>query len=409
MRKWRRPWQLSLSLLRILLVACALALAASSFFAVVIGFRDLFWPASTAGQLAGLALFLAGLAGGFAGLGGLLGLRRPLADRAWWFGWNRYRAAEKTGQIACVFGGAAAGTYADLVITAYAYRFHLGQAVIFAVLALLCAALAGLMLPAVWIVRQSISGSLKGLAVLGGALTLVAQFWYGGVYVPKNTQVGITYSLTLGPVVRSGHDDLATIQVSLKNESSLPAVILGSMAIVRGLSAAAAGGSRSPQDAASRGRILTVQRLIVNNAAIFPGVTYAQNLVVQVPPSGVAALQAEVLVDYARQTRLTPGPSHSLVPPVKVPGCGRTYTTTRVSAIQESELRTFTTGALYLYSSWCTQPGHRSIDETIGTSPSPEPAAVEAALQGHYGRVENNRYETFVMDPSTTAPSRPAG
>jgi hypothetical protein len=410
MRKWRRPWQLPLPLLRILLLACALALAVSSVFAVVIGFPDVFWPTSTAGQLAGLALFLAGLAGGLAGLGGLLGLRRPLADRAWWSGWNRYRAAGKTGQIACVFGGAAAGTYADLVITAYAYRFHPGQAIAFGILAFFCAALAGVLLPAVWIARTGISGSLKSLAALGGALTLVAQFWYGGVYIPKNTQVGITYSLTLGPVVRSGHDDLATVQVSLKNESSLPAVILGSMAIVRGLSAGSFGDSMSPQEAVRGGRVLTVQSLIANNAVIFPGVTYARNVVVQVPPSGVAALQAEVMVDYARETRLTPGPSHAQVSPVTVPECRRSDTMTWVSAIQEGRLRTFTTGTLYLYSSWCNQPGHFSIDETIGTSSSPEPAAVETALQDHYGRVKNNRYEIFVLDPAMTAPpSRPAG
>jgi hypothetical protein len=127
-------------------------------------------------------------------------------------------------------------------------------------------------------------------------------------------------------VVRSGHDDLATIQVSLKNESSLPAVILGSMVIVRGLSAGAFGDPASPQEAVRGGSRLTVQSLIVNNAVIFPGVTYAHNVVVQVPASG------------------------------------------------------------------------------------PEPAAVETALQDHYGRVKNNRYETFVLDPAMTAPpSRPAG
>jgi hypothetical protein len=318
--------------------------------------------------------------------------------------------------------------YVDATIAFYARNYEIAKTIGFGALAVLCLFLAGTLLPLVRAVWKDISGGLKGLGALATALGLLAQFWYVSIYIPRNTQVGINYSLTLGPVAQSGHSTLATLQFTMEDESSLTAVVLGSLVVVSGISYRPATGGAQPTvqhritayarsggnpDVGFRGSepasVLAVDSPIDNNALLLPGAVYTKDLVVVVPEPGMAALQVAIMVDYARQTRLVLGHAALLKHPVHVPGCPAKYAITWASPIQESALRGFATGRLNLYSSRCAQLGNPFIAQTIGASVQPEPAGVESALRAHYGPFHNARYETFVLEqPAAAAPaSRP--
>jgi hypothetical protein len=391
----------------------AAALLISSGYALWIGFRDLFAPVSTAGQLIGLAFCVAGLTGlaGSASLGRLSG---PLASPGHWLGRERQATARLTGWIAWAFGGALAGAYADITIVVYAYRYRAFVAIGFGVLALLCLIMAGVLLRPVRMVWGGISGQLKGLAAVGGVLTLVAQFWYASVYIPDNTQAGITYALALGSVVRSGPDTLATLQFTMKNESSLSAVILGSMVQVSALRTSAYADSLACPNfkpsghdscrAGPGGRSLAMQMPIKNNAILLPGVTYTADLTVAVPGTSTPVLLVTAMVDSARQNRLLLGHDKLLPAPRSVRRCPKRYVTTWDSPIEESALRRFATGDLHVYSSWCADPDHPFITQTIASPGVAEPSAKESGLQAHYGPYHNSRYETFVLNVAAAAP-----
>jgi hypothetical protein len=405
----------------------AVALLISTLLALRIGIPDLLVPVSVSSQLTGLAFALAGAAG-LAGLAGWREIGKPLLGPARPAGRARAARPGSTGQIACAFGGAVAAVYVDATIAFYAHEYKTTRTIEFGALALICLFLAGMLLPLVRSVWKDISGALKGLGALATALGLLAQFWYVSIYIPRNTQVGINYSLTLGPVARSGDNTLATLQLTMADESSLTAVVLGSMVVVSGISYQPASAGTHPTvqhrmtayarsggnpDIGFSGRetpvVLAVDSPIDNNALLLPGTVYTKDLVVVVPGSGIAALQVAIMVDYARQTRLVLGHAAWLKHPVRVPGCPAKYTVTWASPIQESALRSFATGPHHLYSSRCARLGSPFIAQTIGASVQPEPAGVERALRAHYGPFHNARYETFVLEsPAAAAPaSRP--
>jgi hypothetical protein len=381
-------------------------------------------PVSVSSQLTGLAFSLAGAAG-LAGLAGWREIGKPLLGPARPAGPERPARPGSTAQIACAFGGAVAAVYVDATIAFYAHEYKTTRTIEFGVLALICLYLAGMLLPLVRSVWKDISGGLKGLGALATALGLLAQFWYVSIYIPRNTQVGISYSLTLGPVARSGDNALATLQLTMEDESSLTAVILGSMVVVSGIRYRPATGGAQPAvqhritayarsggnpDVGFRGSepasVLAVDSPINNNSLLLPGAVYTKDFVVVVPEPGIAALQVAIMVDYARQTRLVVGHAAFLKHPAHVPGCPAKYAITWASPIQESALRSFATGGLNLYSSRCAQLGNPFIAQTIGASVQPEPAGVESALRAHYGPFHNARYETFVLEPPAAAASR---
>jgi hypothetical protein len=137
-------------------------------------------------------------------------------------------------------------------------------------------------------------------------------------------------------VARSGDNTLATLQLTMADESSLTAVVLGSMVVVSGISYQPASAGTHPTvqhrmtayarsggnpDIGFSGRetpvVLAVDSPIDNNALLLPGTVYTKDLVVVVPGSGIAALQVAIMVDYARQTRLVLGHAALLKHPVR--------------------------------------------------------------------------------------------
>ena len=158
---------------------------------------------------------------------------------------------------------------------------------LFGVLTLNCVFLAFKTLPAVWGI---ISNGMKSLGITLALLGSAANFWFVSFYLPANTQVGVEYGLSVGPVVRSGGDRLVALDLTMDNKSSVTALTVGSMVIVRGISYTNAGKSN----------VTAQQREKSNRAAQQQMSAYADSLAGQQSVGGSAAVQnPNIQFDYS--------------------------------------------------------------------------------------------------------------
>jgi hypothetical protein len=429
----------------------ALGLMVSGGVALWLGFRDLFLPVSISSELLGLAFFLAGLVG-LAALAGIIIVERTLwsrrkmpahvpVTRHSFLIWLDKIATPKWSAV-LVLAGAVAGLYADLTIVLSSFRYRAVIVSIFGVLAFLCFCSVWVTLAAVWKAPGKVSNRLKGLGV-SVLVGLVAQFWYLAIYIPGSTQVGVQYTLTVGPVIQSGSDKLVTLQFTMENESSVTGLALASMIVVNGIEFPSPG---KPSGAATRSDLATQQQMIkyaeqqqqeepFNNpdvrfagnetpivlaiqkpidvgAYLFEDEAYSKDLVVVIPPepNPIEALQVRILVDYAQTARMVLGRAFS-AKNLGPKNC-QDAVLANASYIQESALQSFAMGKLALYSYWCANLNDPSIGEEIAGPPLPNssvrfPApSVEKAFKSNYGYYSSSRDEIFVLSSALVKPLR---
>jgi hypothetical protein len=346
----------------------AFGLLVTTGVALWIGSQDLFLPVSLSAQFLGLAYFFAGLMGlaGLAGLASLAGLAGSLADLARRLlgekpeyrggvnqherGWGRKRKQPPTWQVAFVFGGAVAGCYVDTTIVWYSLGYHTIITWIFIVLAVLCFFLACVMLPAIRAVWKYIAGSLKGLGISAALLAVAAQFWYVSVYAPENAPAAVNASFAIRSITGTGSNRVAQVDVTLENTGSVPAVALGSVLLVYGVSFPS--GSKT---------LLRVLPPYSNSGWLFPNNPISYDIPVRLTKSAINALDFELSFNFARTTWLTLGQRR---------GSKHYYTQGCILSpsfqqfewyIVQSHVRAFAQGAVVLYSHYCKDPTDQNI------------------------------------------------
>ena len=335
-----------------------LALISSGAVALWAGFQDALWPASLPAQLVGFSYVVAGFASLY-GAYQIMALRR----RA------KVPALEIRSQATVVFQhdrgyaikvvaiAAAASLYIDLTIAFYSFHYKPAYAAVAVALALLSALVARVTLPAIW---DELGKGLKTTGLSLAALGAVAQFWYQSVYVPGNTAIGMSYVLSVGPVVQSQGSRFVQLDLTTKDAGSVPALVLASMVEVREL--------LPPRDSAPAEEVGSVRvvQTINTRSFLFPGGSNTYDIAVKIFNPKVYALRVEIFVDFARTTWLTLG-AHSNVPaqclgiqgfrPCRqsLPSCPRKIQ--YQWNVVESNLRQFTQGDEQVYSNWSAHPG----------------------------------------------------
>lgn len=394
-----------------------LGLLVTALVAVWIGIQDVFSAGSLSDQLVGLSYLLAGVTG-LAGFAVLIGKTTPPAD------WRAVLAG----------AGVAAGLYVDITIAFYSFRYEPIKAGIFGALAALDLLLACWLLPTIAQGRGNIDRVFAGAAGVAAALAVVAQFWYQSVYLSGSSQVGIKYSITAGPVLRSGSNRLVTLTLTMKNDSSAPAIVLNSMLVVTGISYVngANSGVASPtetqrnMDAYARtlpqksfyftapklpdigysgqlkARTLAAWRPLGPNTYLYPNAAYSRDFVVVIPDPGVQAIDARAKIQYARAARLTPGTPYTGSGLNSYPGCKDDKRSAYY--IDQSALRRFTDGTLIFITNWCADITQPDIKLYIaGIRGAKESNSTESALVSHYGVTGNTAIATFALNRAIKA------
>ena len=398
-----------------------LGLLVAALVAVWIGIQDVLWAGSLSDQIIGLSYLLAGIIA-FAGFAVLIDKTIPPG------GWRSVLAG----------AGVVAGLYVDITIAFYSFRYEPVKAGIFVALAVLNLLLAWWLLPAIaqgWGGWGEIDKVFAGAAAVVAALAVVAQFWYQSVYLSGSSQVGIKYSITAGPVLRSGSNRLVTLTLTMQNVSSAPAIVLNSMLVVTGIRyvKGSNSGVASPVETQRnmeayvatfsqksfyftapklpeigfsgqlKARTLAAWRPLGPNSYLYPNAVYSREFVVVIPDSGVQAIDARAKIQYARAAQLTPGTPYT--------GSGlNSYPITckddtrSAYYISESALRRFSNGTFIFITNWCadiTQPDIKLDIARIGGAK--ESGSTESALVLHYGVTGNTAIATFALGPAIKA------
>lgn len=383
--------------------------------ALILGFQDVVWPVSLSAQIVGLFFLIAVL---FGLIGIWLLARRALPLRR--------RPATTGVALAFISGGAVACLYVDLTIVAYAFRYQPRVAIAFAVLGLVCLCLAWRTLPPSW---SSLSKTVKSAGITLAALGTLANFWYQSIYLPENSQVGIEYAVSLGPVVNSGGGSrLVTIDLTMDNESPVTALTLGSMVVVTGLEYTSSGrqgaiSSKAAQERAAayaaslaerpsksaaipnpnieftgslKTTTLTILRPIDNDSYLFPDDEYAREFDVVIPNKQIVALQVKLYVLSARTTRLSLG-SRLVSAPKNLDTCSNDEQSGWY--VNESALVRFTRGAQILYSDWCADLGDPYITWDVATPPGTHDSpGAENSIGANIDVINSSRDDIFVLN-----------
>jgi len=274
----------------------------------------------------------------------------------------------------------------------------------------------------------------RAVKAVGLSLTLLAAVvgaWYQAIYLPQNAQVGIEYTLTLRSVVQSDSLTLADLQLTMENLSSVTALSVGSMVEVSGLSYTSGKPNALSNDATERhliayataqagsnsdirfggtenSTLLAVLRPINNDSYLFPDDIYTHDFVVVIPETGFAALTVRILVQYVRTTRIVLGAE---LPPQPVPPRGCKHGERYSWDIDQSALRTFTTGALQLNSYWCADLADPFIAYGISGVAGHESPAEQQAIANRLGIYSSSRTEelTFNYPAASTSSSTGTG
>ena len=398
--------------------AVIIALLGITAIAMWLGFQDVVWAVSLPALILG-GFFMVASITTFTGF--LIVTARALPF-----------APERVGgnaQSACVAGAAVAGLYVTLTIVAHSFRYESVKALLFAILAAICLILAIQTLPAAW---NTIGNFVKGAGITLALLGAAANFWFQSVYLPENTQEGIQYGATVDSVVKSGGGRVATLDFSMENQSSVTAITLGTMVVVRELllpaspdfvSGTAAqtninnyaqdlftqpAGSAVPnpnigtdgkKQATILTKILTIIQPIGNNSDLHPNDTVSREFDVVIPPipkGNTVALEVLWHVLYARSTRLTLGTYYGSSFHTSSAYC-RDYERSAWS-INQSALVRFTRGAQIFYSFWCTDLSYPTVQWSVQTASKPhETRKVRQEIGTDIGVSGSNREEIIVL------------
>lgn len=389
---------------KIWLLSMAVGLGGTAVVALWLGLQDLVWDVSLPAQILGAFFIVAGLS---ASVSAAMLVVKPLPFPRW--------RKISFDQLACIAGGAIAGIYVDLTIVLYSFRYQPIKAWLFGALALNCVFLTLQTLPKAW---KIISKSVKGIGVTLALLGSAANFWFVSFYLPANTQVGVEYGLSLGPVMRSGGDRLVTLDLTMDNKSSVTALTIGSMVVVRGVSyvgksnataqkrMSAYADSLAGQPPGSSAAVqnpniqfdgqpsyvmLTILRPIDDDSYLFSNDTFSHYFNVVIPEANIVALDVDVYVQYARTTRLTL--SSQLPPAIKQ---SRSCPDDVRSAwnVNQSALVRFTHGSQVLYSNWCADLASPSINSSVVGADSRK---AEEGIASNISVTTSTREEEFML------------
>jgi hypothetical protein len=395
-------------LLRLLFTTMALGLFVTACVAFWFGLGDVVGPSSLSTRVIGLLCAAAGIAA-FAGVfyacvilaRAIKGPRKP-----------------STAPWAFVAIGALAGLYIDLTLVMYSFHYRSYIAWAFGVFALLNLGLAAGTIPVIW---NDISKAVK-LAAIITLLTATVQFWYQNFYLPENLPVGIQYDVGIASMDQSGADTLVTLKVTMKNVSSVSALALNSMIVIRGVAYKTGTKLNELSNAATQQRmieyaegfgspwqgpdvrfggtandsLLAITRPIRIGSLLFPNETYLYDFVVVVPQRNIQALNVRSFLEYARSTRITLYSTPPQSAQVHFTACH--HDERFASNIEESRLRRFAAGSLVLYSDWCPNLANPFIDFLIGIRGQHVSVADESIIESQFGGIKSSRDETFILN-----------
>jgi hypothetical protein len=382
--------------------------------ALWVGFQDLVWPVSLSSQILGICFVVAGLFGLVSAA--LLIVNAPPFQE------NRETCGNR---LAFIVGGAVAALYVDLTIVAYSFRYQAGKAWLFSALAVDCAALTAWTLPAAW---GSVTKGVRNAGITLAALGVAANFWFQSFYLPENAQVGVEYGLSAGPVVTLGSDRFVTIDLTIHNNSSATALIVGSMAVVSGLdylesrnpkaisrhraqelarAYAASLTGRPPGKSAAvpnpnvrfsgklESEALTILQPINSDSYLFPDDTYSRDFDVVIPDRRIVALDVKLFAQFTRTTRLVLG-SHISSTMKRYRSCANDKQSGW--SIKESALLRFTRGSQHLYSYWCADLYKPFISwRVFSAGGTHDSARAERALGSTFDVYSSSRDEIIVL------------
>lgn len=384
-----------------------IAMLVSSGTGLYIGLADTFWPVSLSSQLVGVSYLIAGIVAAY-------GLWRILPHAASFLGQQEPEGGtspqaitpgQVTRDLTFVSLAAIAGLYIDGTIVGYSFHHKPFEAAVFAVLACICLYFAVVTLPIVW---NSFGGVIKTVGISIAALVTVSQFWYQSVYVPQSVPIGMNFTVTLGHVNQSGSHRLVELDLTAADAGAVPALDLGSMVVIRGLTAA------ELRSGTVNERILKVLPLSKLGGFFFPDDTISDQILIRITDPRIQALSVNLQVYFARTSWLalaSEEPGVEVCPPPDtgpefcagrpggilecVQACGNPHKRVMTVAnpltcprfvqfkfsVLESTLRMFTQGDHAVYSHWhCA--GWQDQDPNIGAwiSPNISPAASDLGI-----------------------------
>jgi hypothetical protein len=334
-------------------------------------------PVSLAAQLVGLSFLAAGL-GAVAGICGLLAPRTS--------NW-RLRA---------VTVGGASGFYIALTIALNARGYTVWMFVAGLVCAAPSFALATIGAAAtVNSNREAFGSTIKTVGASIAVLVAAAQLWYTSIYQPNTTDVGLDISASVGAPQRLGPAlALVPVQLTVRNDSSITAVVLTSMFAVTGVRYSTTKPAAALSNAATEKRalavglgtianpqgidvnhreapqrsLLAIGRLMNDGSYLHASAVVTHPIIVAIPSTlstRFREIDLEIQLDYARSARLVLANFHGRVVPFHGPRAVR-YMDCNADvrtdwSLQQSALRKLTRGEQVLVTNWCAQPDRERV------------------------------------------------
>ena len=394
-------------------VIVTLLLGWMAVIAIWLGGQDFFAPVSLPAQIVGACFGIAGL---IALAGSLMVAARALpVTRAF---------AKGNFQTALIAGGAVAGLYVGVTLVLHAYRYEPAIAWAYGGLAAGCLLLALQALPATW---RRISRSLKGIGISLAVIGTLVNFWFQSFYLPENTQVGIQYGFSVGPVVTSGGSRIVTVDFTMENQSSVTALTIGSMIVVSEV-VIPANESAVPDPTAQNNlsnyaqsqvelqpeitsanpnirssgtqtsMVLAVLQPMADASYVFPDDIYSREFDVVVPKTtqgSIVALEIQMTVLYARTTRLVLGTTY--LPRIRnFPTCADDEQSSW--SVAESAIVRYSRGPQVVYSNWCAELADPYVNWTVlGTDGTHDSSQAQQAIKAGIAVQQSTRNEIIPL------------
>ena len=273
-----------------------IALLVSSGTGLYIGLADTFWPVSLSSQMVGVSYLIAGIVAAY-GLWRILPHAASFLEQPEPAGGapDAVPPRQVTRDLTFVSLAAIAGLYIDGTIVGYSFHHKPFEAVLFAVLACICLYFAIVTLPIVW---NSFGSVIKTVGISIAALVTLSQFWYQSVYVPQSVPIGMNFTVTLGHVNRSGSHRLVELDLTAADAGAVPALDLGSMVVIRGLTAA------ELRSGTGNERIMKILPLSKLGGFFFPDDTISEQILIRITDPRIQALSVNLQVYFARTSWL---------------------------------------------------------------------------------------------------------
>ncbi len=367
-----------------------------------VGGTDLLSAPWLISRILGLTLFLLGILV-FIGIAPIAFYRRPasaLSGKRMSLPEAARRPTLSESAERLTLSGAAAGMVIDVIFVLDALHYDNVRASLFALCGVPCLYLACRYYD--WALLKPYRKLAATAGVAGGLLSIV-PFLYNTIYLPSTADVAIESTMTHdAPATVGSGLDVVDLQVNLQVESSVPAVALTSMLVVRGVNYRGNGAdfSKAPSQRAaldaglgeypspnlefegtSTSTLITLRRVIRDGAILNPNVAYNTIVPVLVPVGRYQELDVELMLWYARSDRLTL--TSEYFGPRAYPSSRQCPGDDVRSAwlIAQSRLSLLTRGQETAVTDWCSAVANPSIGSFIGGAPGSHTSSKVARLE----------------------------